>query len=204
MGFPDRGALTIAAAAVGAEPKARPAAALVPPGVVLAVLAAAGLSALTLITVCRNRRQRSLGERLPHTREHEHACNLANVHKASHARTVSHSSTKSRVSMHTPPHACMQTCTLAHMHVHFRTSTYMHTRSHILLRPHLHTRSPACAHIHTQTTAKGTRTYAALPVGGELVAVVAGAEGAVGGVLAVVGAAAVVLLAAVDDLHLDA
>lgn len=47
-------------------------------------------------------------------------------------------------------------------------------------------------------------TYAGLPVLGQLVALVAGTKGAVGGVLAVMRTASVVFLAAVDDLHLNA
>lgn len=47
-------------------------------------------------------------------------------------------------------------------------------------------------------------TYAGLPVLVQLVAVVAGAQGAVGGVLTAVRASSVALLTAVDDLHLNA
>lgn len=47
-------------------------------------------------------------------------------------------------------------------------------------------------------------TYTGFPVLVQLVAVVTGAERPVGGVLAVMRAATVVLLAAVDDLHLNA
>lgn len=51
---------------------------------------------------------------------------------------------------------------------------------------------------------KKAPTHTSLPVLLQPVAVVTGAERPVGGVLAVMRAAAVVLLAAVDDLHLDA
>lgn len=47
-------------------------------------------------------------------------------------------------------------------------------------------------------------TYTGLPVPVQLVAVVTGAERAVGGVLAVMRATPVVLLTAVDDLHFNA
>ena len=47
-------------------------------------------------------------------------------------------------------------------------------------------------------------TYTGLPVPVQLVAVVAGAQRAVGGVLAVMRATSIVLLTAVDDLHLNA
>lgn len=47
-------------------------------------------------------------------------------------------------------------------------------------------------------------TYTGLPVLVQLVAVIAGAERAVGGVLTVMRATSVVLLTAVDDLHLNA
>lgn len=47
-------------------------------------------------------------------------------------------------------------------------------------------------------------THAGLPVPVQLVTVVAGARRAVGGVLAVMRATSIVLLTAVDDLHLNA
>lgn len=51
---------------------------------------------------------------------------------------------------------------------------------------------------------KKAPTHTSLPVLLQPVAVVTGAERPVGGVLAVMRASAVVLLATVDDLHLDA
>lgn len=46
-------------------------------------------------------------------------------------------------------------------------------------------------------------TYTGLPIVVQLVAMVAGAEGTVGGVLTVMRATSIVLLTAVDDLHLN-
>lgn len=55
-----------------------------------------------------------------------------------------------------------------------------------------------------EVSVKKAPTHTSLPVLLQPVAVVTGAERPVGGVLAVVRASAVVLLATVDDLHLDA
>jgi hypothetical protein len=46
-------------------------------------------------------------------------------------------------------------------------------------------------------------THTGLPVLSQLVSLVTGAEGSVGGVFTVVGASSVVLLTAVHDLHLN-
>lgn len=64
--------------------------------------------------------------------------------------------------------------------------------------------------VSAEVTAAGLPTdtlisiYTGLPVPVQVVAVVAGAQWAVGGVLAVMRATSIVLLTAVDDLHLDA
>ena len=47
-------------------------------------------------------------------------------------------------------------------------------------------------------------THTGLPVLSQLVCLVTGAEGSVGGVFTVVGASSIVLLTAVHDLHLNA
>lgn len=54
------------------------------------------------------------------------------------------------------------------------------------------------------TLQRDVLTYTSLPVLVQLVAMVTGAEGAVGGVFTVMRATSIVLFAAVDDLHLNA